>query len=60
MPQDGTWDMVIAECPLCGARRYSWCEEDAREKLSEHRCTTTLLDKELREILKRAIEGAEA
>ena len=49
-------EMVIAECPYCGISQYFWCEEDALYKLSKHKCLSSLLDKELTEILARIIE----
>ncbi len=51
--------LTIAECPRCGARRYSWEEEDAIAKLSTHTCAGLLpfweLDMILDEILQTNI-----
>ena len=43
--------MVIAECRYCGARRYSFEEQDAIEKLQHHTCSDVLTDRELSDIL---------
>ena len=47
--------MIIAECPLCGAKFYGWSQEEVREKYNNHRCMATLMDKEIHEILERVI-----
>ena len=44
------FEVVIAECPHCGACRYSFCEEEAVAKLSKHRCLSTLSDEEVYEL----------
>ncbi len=50
-------EMIIAECPQCGARRYSWDEEDAVYKLSKHICPKELSDEELVKAIEDYLEG---
>ncbi len=40
-------EIIIAECPKCGTRRYSWDEQDALYKLSKHVCITEESDEDL-------------
>ncbi len=48
--------IFIAKCPLCGKNYYGLTEEEANERYETlHKCVCTLLDKELDEILEKAI-----
>jgi len=46
-------DIKIAVCPYCGTQFFAFYEEDAIKKYKEHKCLTTLAEKEIMEILDR-------
>ncbi len=49
-------DMVIAECPRCQTKKYSWSEEDALAKLDKHECLAKVSDRRLSNILVRVLK----
>ena len=53
------FSMVIAQCPYCGCRRYSFDVIDAVDKLRKHKCPATKAEREVIDIVRKKIDGQE-